>query len=272
MNEEVILCLGESTTVGIWGDFLESYPKQLEGLLNQHYGTERYLAVVPNHVGQNSSQVAHRMTNYLDGYDPKLVILMSGANNMWSMAESSVVRFLNGGSLVSRSRLRAAVVLHDIRTYKLLRWLGRRFLNLSLRGDAYRDHREMLGYPVLLRRPDPAVRKAIALHEAAFIEAWRYDMEHIISAALARDIPVVMMTYPVMNRFLSPSEYEQMALKYGLPIVRNDLVFQDLAPQEDLQPGTYFHRDRFHPNTRGYEVVARTVLDTIVENRLLEPL
>ena len=107
-DEEVILCLGESTTIGIWGDFGESYPKQLEGLLNQRHGTRRYLAVVPNHVGQNSSQVAHRMDSYLDVYDPKLVVLMSGANNMWSMAESSVLRFLQGGSIASRTRLRAA--------------------------------------------------------------------------------------------------------------------------------------------------------------------
>ena len=272
-DEEVILCLGESTTIGIWGDFSESYPKQLEGLLNQRHGANRYLAIVPNHVGQNSSQLAHRVNGYLEAYDPKLMILMSGANNMWSLAESSVVRFLQGGSISSRRRIRVAVALHDFRTHKLLRWIGQRLFSLRLNRPADLDHREMLGYPVLANPPDPALTKAIAPHQAAFIQAWRYDMERIITAALARDIPVVMMTYPVMDRFVPPTEFEQMAQRFELPLVRNDLVLQELARQDGFRPETYAHPNQsFHPNTRGYGVIARSVLDTIVENRLLQPL
>lgn len=104
-GKKTILCVGESTTLGLWCNVEDSYPKQLERMLNTYEGTDRYMTVVPPHIGQNTSQMAHRMTSYLETYRPRLVILMCGVNNLWSLAESSVPQFLSG-SWVDQWRLR----------------------------------------------------------------------------------------------------------------------------------------------------------------------
>src|SRR5262249_18432542 len=54
-----IVCLGESTTAGLWIRFEDSYPKQLERVLREFYRTNAINVIVPPHIGQNTSQMAN---------------------------------------------------------------------------------------------------------------------------------------------------------------------------------------------------------------------
>ena len=268
-ENNVVLCLGESSTQGLWCDVADSYPKQLERLLNDHAGAGRYLSVVPWHVGQNTSQVAHRMVSYLDAYHPRLVILMCGVNNMWSLAESGVMQFFHG-SLVERWQLQSAVFLSDFRTYKLLRLLGQRLFHIGQTLYPAQYAQETLGYPAQCFPLDPATATAAARHRQAFVEAWRDDMRSIIHVAQRQDVPVLLMTYHINADFLPATEYVSLAAECRLPVVRNDLAFAQRMREPAFRMDDVFHRDHWHPNARGYAVIARNAFDVIRATRLLE--
>jgi hypothetical protein len=85
-----VLCLGESSTAGLGVDPAESYVGQLQALLRDFYDEPRIRTIVPPHVGQNTSQMANRIGDYLGLYTPRLVLVMAGYNNEWSLAESHV--------------------------------------------------------------------------------------------------------------------------------------------------------------------------------------
>src|SRR5438128_2511049 len=87
-NAITILCLGESSTVGLWVPREDSYPGQLEHALRDYYGEQRIHVVVPLHLGQNTSQIADHLPEHLRIHRPRLVVLMTGYNNEWSLAES----------------------------------------------------------------------------------------------------------------------------------------------------------------------------------------
>ena len=113
-HQETIVCLGESSTVGLWCKREDSYPKQLERMLNERFHTDRFLAVVPPHVGQNTSQIANRVESYIQLYHPRLIIVMSGVNKLWALGESSAGRFLHG-SLMDTLSLRSNILLGQLR-------------------------------------------------------------------------------------------------------------------------------------------------------------
>src|SRR5215467_4016193 len=90
-----IVCLGESTTAGLWVKFEDSYPKQLERALREFYRTNAINVLVPPHIGHNTSQMANRIHHYLERCRPRLLIVMAGANNEWVLAESNITLFFD---------------------------------------------------------------------------------------------------------------------------------------------------------------------------------
>lgn len=268
-DRDVVLCLGESSTAGLWCDVKDSYPKQLERLLNEREGTKRYVAIVPVHVGQNTSQLAHRIQVHLEAYRPRLVILMCGVNNLWSLGESSVTQFLQG-SWTQQWQLRSAVFLSDFRTCKLIRFLAQRLFHIgsSLYPDQY--YRETLGYPAYNSAfPDPALLKAARLNRQAFVRAWRHDMQEIIGRAQQQGVPVLLMTYHIPG-FPPVEEYVNLAHELKVPVVRNDLVFAQVMQGQDFRMADYFHHDHWHPKVKGYALIARNAFDVIMSARLVE--
>src|SRR3989344_2376168 len=76
-----IIALGESSTIGLWVDRPSSYPAQLEMMLQEQYPEKHIRIFVPPFIGNNTSQVANRIEQHIETYDPKLIILMVGYNN-----------------------------------------------------------------------------------------------------------------------------------------------------------------------------------------------
>jgi len=270
-RRDVILCLGESSTAGLWCKFEDSYPKQLERLLNERFRTDRYLAVVPPHVGQNTSQMLNRMDEYLQLYRPRLVILMAGANNGWSLAENHVVKFFKG-SLLEEWQLRSEVWLYNFRTYKLLCYLGARLLSVTQRFEPRQYLFEMLGHPTLCPFPNHMASERAARHKRAFVNAWHYDMKNMIQATQRCHTPVLMMTYPIPPNLIPVEEYVALAQESQIPITRNDLLFSSVMKEATFRSVEYFHRDKWHPKPRGYQLIAENAFVAIVQHGLLPDL
>jgi hypothetical protein len=101
-----IVALGESSTAGLWVEKSKSYPRQLRGLPRKKHPGIEINVFVPPHVGQNTSQMANRVEDYMRVFSPRIVIIMAGANNHWSWAESHIGRFLEYSGF-DRLRVRA---------------------------------------------------------------------------------------------------------------------------------------------------------------------
>ena len=74
-----ILCLGESTTQ-IGGE--NSYPRQLEGILNARQNKTKFSVINGGIPGGNTTAIVNHLTQSLQTYQPQIVILMMGINDL----------------------------------------------------------------------------------------------------------------------------------------------------------------------------------------------
>lgn len=263
-----ILCLGESTTLGLWVKPEESYPKQLEAMLRKHYGSDRIRVIVPPHIGQNSSQQANRIVDYLERYKPRLVITMSGANNEWAMSESHIPQFLELTSLESLA-LRFRILIDESSVFRVVRYA---YLSVTGRIEdfvAIGNRDNVWGHPSKSAWPPPRELTRFAKeNKEAFVEMLGYDLELIAMEAKKRSTPVVVMTYPINPDYLSTEDFKRYAITTGAVLIENDSSFAALLERGRLQP--FLERDNWHPSALGYGIVARNVFAKIVDENLLD--
>jgi lysophospholipase L1-like esterase len=266
-GEVRVVCLGESSTAGLWTKPEDSYPAQLERALREAWPDARIRVVVPPHIGQNTSQIANRLGGYLSRHKPRLVIVMSGYNNEWSLAESHVGRFLSG-SRAESLRVRALVALDGLRLFRLGRWT---WLKATLPGDARflsENRHYAWGAPELARYPPAEGVYAFALRQRpAFVKLWHHDVGTIVRQSRGAGARVLLMTYHINPSYLPPAEMAALARAEGIPLVRNDETFAPLVLDGSVD--RYLFHDAWHPNERGYALIARNAFDQIVRDDLL---
>ena len=260
-----IICLGESSTAGLWVDWKDSYPKQLEKMLREFYGTQRIRVIVPVHVGQNSSQVSNRISDYIRLYQPKVVVVMTGYNNEWSLAESHIGQFVPV-STASAWRVRGLIALDGVRLFKVLRYGYH--AAFSDEGSLDRDRLGVLGHPELVQYP-PAdwVYSFARSNKEAFVELWKYDVKHVIQETREHNVKAVLMTYHINPTYLSSGEFVSMAAEEKIPLVRNDKSFDDVIRRGAAS--RYLLYDHWHPNRFGYTIIANNAFREISHGDLL---
>jgi lysophospholipase L1-like esterase len=254
-----ILALGESTTGGLWVDPDQSYPAQLERILTRKY--QRPICVVfPPHFGQNSSQMLNRIDRYLEAYSPRLLVLMCGVNNTWSLEESNIWRFVNVFD-VRQPGLLLRIVLDHSRVFKLAR-MALHDLNWRVKAAT-----ELGGSPPLTSWPPPDENNRFgSANRAAFLRMWRYEIGEMIDRARAHGTEVVLMTYP--NYAFPPvSEFEAMATRKNVPLQRNDLLVKPLLDARWVD--YYFFQDPGHPRPQAYAIMSSELAHLIEERNLL---
>ena len=133
-NSYRIMCLGESTTA-LGGN--DSYPSQLESILNQPNTGIRFNVVNKGVPGTDTTEIVDQLEESLDRYRPDLVVVMMGINdNSWNWSD------------VARPYKDRPNLFRSLRLYKL-----GRLIYLSL---IYRD-RGYGGYKVggIIRKSSP---------------------------------------------------------------------------------------------------------------------
>jgi len=76
-----ILCVGDSVTFGLGAPRTESYPAQLQRLLNTVAPQKKFNVINRGRPGQNSAQLLMRLEEYLREIEPDIVtVLIGGAN------------------------------------------------------------------------------------------------------------------------------------------------------------------------------------------------
>jgi len=270
--ELFVLCLGESSTAGLWVAGDDAYPRQLERAIGAALGESRVRVVVPPDIGQNTSHLANRIRSHLQLYRPRLVVVMAGHNNEWSLGESHVFRFLpliSPGPWVTRLlRARMVTLLDDVRIFRVargfyMRGSGRWGPAMVSQNENYAwGEPEFTAFP-----PEPWILEFAAANRSALTEVWRSDVRTIVREARRGGAAVLLMTYPVAPAFPPMEEFGRLAREEGVSLVRNDETFQAFRQSGSLE--RYLFHDGWHPNEKGYAVVAGNVLRTIQTNDLL---
>lgn len=131
-DEQVVLAVGDSFTYGI-GAGGQSYPFQLEGLLNGAGSSPRWKVINLGIAGLTSSQLADRLDADIARIRPAAVTIITGSDNFWNS-----LRVRPAGAAPTL-RMRLAGLLQRLRTYRFARllWVGIRYG--SLRGF-HREH------------------------------------------------------------------------------------------------------------------------------------
>ena len=88
-----ILTLGDSHTYGVKTQPEESYPGQLQTLLDTR-APGRYNVVNLGVPGTNSAEIAARLPGWIDRYRPFAVIVCVGINNRWNYSDTQEVERL----------------------------------------------------------------------------------------------------------------------------------------------------------------------------------
>lgn len=269
-EKTVVLCLGESSTAGLYVKRKDSYPAQLKVMLKRQYPSRDIEVIVPPHVGQNTSQVANRIQHYINVYRPDLIVVMAGYNNEWSLAESHIGKFLNLNS-AQIWKVKLLIKLNELRLFKLSRFIYLKYIKKekSAHVNGLEATEYMWGGPELVRWPPlkwvyPFARK----HREAFIKLWRYDIKKIIFAAKEKKVSVILMTYHINPTYLFRDEFFKMANQEKVPLAVNDIIFATLRKKRILRH--FLTEDNWHPNSKGYRLIAENVFETIKRENLLE--
>jgi len=264
-----IVCLGESSTEGLWVKWEDSYPKQLENKLRQFYSNNNIKVIVPPHMGQNTSQVANRINRYISLYKPKLIILMVGCNNTWSFAESHIIKFMTKFNK-ENLKVRALLVLDNFRLFKVLRYVYIKFV-AKCKSIPNRDYLFFaFGHPEYVL-PETAIWPYFfeKLNRKAFVELWKFDVRYIIQEAKLHDVKVVLMTYHINPmRYISINDYIAMAEEQGILLIRNDISFDPLIKRGVIN--NFVLWDNWHPNKLGYSIIANNIFEEVKNKNLLQ--
>ena len=251
-----IFCVGESTTWGIGASdpVSKGYPHQLEAMLNERYPDKKIQCFFENTIGQNTSENLLKLPRYIKKYRPNLVIFMIGANNWWNLDSSNVLLFSDGS--LSHYYWKMLIFLDQFRTWKLLK-------NIAFSCGLYKERceyffpdgrRDELMFPSKFRRP--VIFDRIAVH----------DQEEMVKICLEERIHVILCSYPVDDRRgLFFNARPEIAQKYMISYVDNDFVFSHLTNRQGV-----LSRDNWHPNDKGYAILAMNIYKAIVLHGLVE--
>ena len=135
-----ILCLGDSFTYGVGAKHEESYPEQLERLLNENYKNKYFEVFNLGVPSFNSSQTLKYLEKNADKFNPDLIIVLTGLNNQSQLLDIEYP-LVCGKEVKSRNILfsqRLVIFFNKFRVYKLLKTCIVNFKNKMATND-YRE-------------------------------------------------------------------------------------------------------------------------------------
>jgi lysophospholipase L1-like esterase len=268
-GRQTILALGDSHTYGVFYSPEESYPGQLEALLELR-APNRYRVVNLGLPGMNSSEVATRLESWYLEYRPALAVLCVGVNNLWNNADTSPESsdgLLAG--LVAKLRLArlARLLAFRLRTEPQNRPVERPRLRRVLldQGRAGVEHRDADTGELVVRHRGNPHEPAVSMERARAL--LHRDLESILSMSEAMDVRLVLLTYPSFHLSIPPSINEEIrgfSSTHGVSLVDAADRFRELLADPPKAPTELFHAARdSHPNPRGYSEMATLIADEI---------
>jgi hypothetical protein len=223
-----VLCVGDSHTYGAMVAPEESYPGQLQRLLDERAPGE-WSVVNLGIPGLNTAQVRARLQAALAAHRPDVVLVWCGVNNAWNRWQAT--GGTGGRAWLDRS-------LANLRTYRLLRvWWHDRQIDRSVPSDALTGGRrfEIVGDPDIANpRQSFTVRmgdetERIEHQEGDFRadpEMQRQvegDIRGMVEDLRTAGVPVALIAYPVEEDAfaLANAAMRRIGVQYGVPVLES---------------------------------------------------
>ncbi|MEI8011965.1 MAG: hypothetical protein WCI27_05725 [Candidatus Omnitrophota bacterium] len=246
MKKFVVLCLGNSYTLGMGVSPEMSYPSQLHRMLDQK-GINN-LVINKGVACQNTSQLLSELRGYIRKYHPDLIILQTGNVNPWNYS-----RYID---YLSREKKRSSAVIYFKNVLANLMYESRVYRLLILLNDRKGENMD-----AQFSRQGQVESVAFVSPSEAEIDQWiKSDMREIVKVIQEENIGLIVQNYPRsthVNLILL-----DIANELRLPFVDNYSVFQKKmlqgAAEQDL-----FVPDG-HCSAAGYGVMAENVFKKIV--------
>lgn len=266
-----ILAVGDSHTYGSAIAKEQSYPAQLQRLLDER-APARFSVINLGIPGMSTTQIRRRLPANVARYDPDIVLVWCGANNVWNSSE------LEGADVGAATRLDALALRS--RLYRLLRvWQHSRAIEASVgasvRSDGVRQETELPHW-----QPEGEGRGATwKVRHAGGVETIRtyhdpakagedlgartYEDFKAMSRWLrAAGTQLVMIRYPVAYAwpFKEPNEaMERVAREDGVPIIDTTASIKRVPREErEWVSGS-------HPGPNLYREIARDLVPVVLE-------
>jgi lysophospholipase L1-like esterase len=252
-----ILCLGDSSTYGQGASNPArfSYPRQLERILREANPEKRIQVFNLGLPGINSSQARTRLAFFLPKISPHLVLVCVGINDAWNLEQSRLLDEYRARG-IRHVALKIRSLLARLKSFRFLR-----LVMLSRDRPGYRE-------PVPEFNARTVKRNQAALPDAA-------EFRRALSRTLERN-------FLEMNRDVLESGARIFFLEYHAPGWRHpETIIHELYRSLGLEYlpvlETFLELDRrgypvraqdtWHPNDRGYRVLAR-IVSTELHGRL----
>jgi lysophospholipase L1-like esterase len=208
-----ILCVGDSHTYGQGVERSQSYPAQLQARLAEEYPARTFEVLNLGIRGINAAYVAKRLEAQILRFEPTLVIVWVGTNNMWNELEAE-----EGAGLAGRDAFSLHRTLLSLKLYRLgvVLWHTRSDafepLDDSIASDSQREARKAEYASWLSEGKERSAEKVE--------QSLRRDIGRIVAIARAADTPVLFTTYPQRRQNLPVSDIiERTADELEVPVL-----------------------------------------------------
>lgn len=273
-----ILCVGDSHTFGTIVAAEESYPARLQTELDEaapgHYSVLNL--GVP---GMSTTQVRNRLSRYAARYEPDLILVWVGQNNMWNQAEVA------GSDASWTTRLDG--ILYHIRLYRLVRvWLHDQSLGAvaaAINREQPTRKQQQNGQSTQPRRFGPQSEKPMGDHQTWLMwhgdvvetiphgkreqidferaaERALTDYRAMVGWARASQTPIAFLAYPIDTNIGGAinSALRRLSAEMDVLLIETHLAVERVAPEERefLWAG--------HPNAAMYAQIAQDVARNIL--------
>jgi len=274
-EEEIVLCLGDSNTYGVFYPQEQAYPAQLQAVLDRR-APGRYRALNLGLPGMNSSQVATRLEGWIDQYRPSAVVVSVGINNYWNLSDTEAQE-TSGESLLAKSRLYRLIRLLMTEATSVPADTGRPEIEWVL-PDGGVTHNQTLDAETgeLLVEHRGNWKDWNRGHLEVSEELWR-DLSTMADLTAKRDVELVVMTYaafPLQGRklqFLKQQSVNETLRRWsqsrGATMVDLRQRFVELLPPGTPRSAFFASETESHANPVGYREVATLVADSIHPGR-----
>ena len=222
-------------------------------MLNNKFPDLKIQCFFDQTIGQNTSEILRKLPLYIKKNQPNLIIFMVGTNNWWNLNRSNILLF-NKNKTISEFTLKTLVFLDKFRTWKLIKWIAH---SMGLKQERWnywapqecQDNSDLC-YKKLKENYNTRI----------FWQVGEYDLREMIKICKINNIKIIICNYPRTDIYFQ----RELAKKFSIPFVDNFGLFKSLPNAEE------YLSDKYHPNDRGYKLVAENIYNCILENKLIE--
>lgn len=260
INEKAfrILCVGDSSTygLGVKNPNIDSYPTIMQKLFdNENIKAQVINLGLP---GVNSTQALNNLKENINKISPHLIIVCIGVNDMWNFENSNVFNYYKTKNIPESIKLFFRKLISN---FKIVRFIKLNFISQSKENTKF--YIPNLDLKIVQKNDKimPDVNEQIY----AISKNLRENLQGFKDEAEKRKVKIIFLEYHAPGwrnpEVLIHEFYKELNLSF-VPLYK---IFEKL----DNENIPIRSNDKWHPNERGYQIIAENVFNYIKNNNYL---